>query len=372
MLRVPPWWVVARPARRSRSVNDRVMISCAGSPAWSGRSPVAEESAAGFFERVVQPLPRRPVVRTERVVGPAGGQWGEDGVPDGLAGRGEPPVQQPGRIGQPVQGHAAVRLLQPLLRRARAVRVQVGQDPLTQQPHRARVHRAGMLQQRGLDRSCVLGAIGGRDGFDGVRDRRRMLRTDRTIGERLSGGRVNRLQGLTGQRPPSPEPLHRLRPPSRLGTGAPNLRGDQISQPAQAQSTRHVPRVQLRQHRKLPELHPAKLRLQHSKLSKQPLIRRGSQLLDHTFDSTVPANPRSIIYVQKTHTNKGQTHLDNATQRSWNFLIAAPLLCLALTPTSAAPGPSIPARPVADPAPARHAPRSATDAGRIAGSGWPR
>jgi hypothetical protein len=40
MVRFPPWWVVARPARRSRSVRVRVMISCAGRPAWSGSSPV--------------------------------------------------------------------------------------------------------------------------------------------------------------------------------------------------------------------------------------------------------------------------------------------------------------------------------------------
>ena len=90
-----------------------------------------EESAAGFFEGIVHPLHQGAGVRAERIIRAPSGQRGEDGFPDRLTTWGEPTAQQPGGIGQPVQVHSPVRLLQPLLLRARAVRVQVGQNPLT-------------------------------------------------------------------------------------------------------------------------------------------------------------------------------------------------------------------------------------------------
>ena len=251
-----------------------------------------EQPAAGFFERVMQPLPRGPVIRAERVVRAAGRQRGEHGLPDRLAGRGQLPVQQPGRIGQPGQDHPPVGLLLAFLGRARAVRVQVGQDPLTQQPDRARIDRAGMLQQRRLHRSSVLGAISSRDRLDRVRDRRRMLRTNRTVRESSSNSRVNRLQRFAGQRPPGTEPLHRLRPTPSLNPSTPNLRGNQISQPTQPQLTRHVPSVAAQ-----PTPQAAGTAPEHSsasntpQLSQQLRIGSGSQRLDHMFDSTVQAKP---------------------------------------------------------------------------------
>jgi len=36
-----------------------------------------------------------------------------------------------------------------------------------------------------------------------------------------------------------------------------------------------------------------------------------------------PGKAKSITTVEKTHINKGQTHLDNVTQPGWHYLIAA-------------------------------------------------
>ena len=58
------------------------------------------------------------------------------------------PSISPVRVGQPGQREPAVGLLQPLLLRARPVRIQMGQDPLAQQPDGARIGRARVLQQR--------------------------------------------------------------------------------------------------------------------------------------------------------------------------------------------------------------------------------
>jgi hypothetical protein len=229
------------------------------------------------------------LVRAERVVRAAGGERGEHGLPDRLAGRGQQAVQQPGRIRQPGQRHPPVGLLQPFLGRARAVRVQVRQDPLTQQPHRARVHRPGMLQQSDLDGLGVLGPVTGRDRLHRVGDRGRMRSTDRTVRESRSNSRVNRLQRLTAQRPPSTEPLHRPRPTPSLHPSAAHLRGDQISQPPQTKLAGNVPRPELSQHLQLPVLHPSKLGLQPAQLSQQLCIRGSRQRLDHMFDSTVQA-----------------------------------------------------------------------------------
>jgi hypothetical protein len=90
-----------------------------------------QQPAAGFLERVVQPLRRAAGVLAEGVVGPSGAQRGEDGLPDRLTGRTQMAVEQPGRVREAGQRNASVGLLQPLLRRARTVRVQVGEDPLT-------------------------------------------------------------------------------------------------------------------------------------------------------------------------------------------------------------------------------------------------
>jgi hypothetical protein len=53
-----------------------------------------EESAAGLFERIMQPLPWGALVRPERVVGSAGGERGQHGFPDRLTGRGQLPIEQ--------------------------------------------------------------------------------------------------------------------------------------------------------------------------------------------------------------------------------------------------------------------------------------
>ena len=133
-------------------------------------------------------------------------------------------------------------LLLPLLLRARPVRIQVGQDPLTQQPNRTRIGRPGMLKQRGLHRSGMLGPVGCRDGFDRLGDRSRMLRPDLTGSERPSGSRKDRIERLTGQTAPGTEPLHRLRPLARLHPSAPQLGTDRIRQPTKPERARHVPR----------------------------------------------------------------------------------------------------------------------------------
>jgi hypothetical protein len=181
-------------------------------------------------------------------------------------------------------------LLQAFLGRARAVRVQVRQDPLTQQPDRARVDGAGMLQQRRLDLDGMRSAVGNRDRLDGVGDRRRMRSTDRTIGESHGNVWVNRFQGFTGQRPSAAEPFHRLRPTTRLHPSAPHLCSDQIRQPSQAELAGNVAGVQLGQHLQLPELNTGQLHLQRTQLSQQLPIRGGRQLFDHVFDSTVRAS----------------------------------------------------------------------------------
>ncbi|HEU5270809.1 MAG TPA: hypothetical protein VFU36_12855 [Jatrophihabitans sp.] len=62
MDRVPPWWVVARPARRSRSDNDMVMTSWQGTGV-IGQLAGGEQSAACFLERVVPALRQAAVVR---------------------------------------------------------------------------------------------------------------------------------------------------------------------------------------------------------------------------------------------------------------------------------------------------------------------
>jgi hypothetical protein len=177
-----------------------------------------------------------------------------------------------------------VRLLHPFLGRSGAVWVQVRQNPLTQQPHRPWIDGAGVLQQCGFHRCGMGRPVCHRDLFHGVRDRRRMLRADRTIRQGRSKDWVNRLQHLTGQSPPSTEPLHRQRPTTRLGASAPHLRRDQIRQPTQPQLTRHVPRLKLRQHFQLPELHPCQLNFQRPQLSQQLRIGSGGELFDHAFD----------------------------------------------------------------------------------------
>jgi len=144
-----------------------------------------------------------------------------------------------------------------------------------------------MLQQGGLDLHRVLSPIGDWDLLDRVRDRGRMLGTNHTIRESLSNCWVNRLQRFAGQRPPSPEPLHRLRPPPSLHPGPPHLAGDQVSQPTQPKPARNVASLQLGQHLQLPVLHPSQLSFQRAQLSKQLRIRNGCQLLDHMFDSTL-------------------------------------------------------------------------------------
>jgi hypothetical protein len=143
-----------------------------------------------------------------------------------------------------------------------------------------------MLQQGGLDPHSVLGTIRNRDRLDSVRDRRRMVERDRTIGESLGNVGVNRFQRFAGQSPAGTEPFHRLRPPTRVHPGAPNLAGDQIGQPPQPQLAGNVASMQLGQPSHLPELHPSQLRLQLTQLSKQPLIGSGNKRLDHMFDST--------------------------------------------------------------------------------------
>jgi hypothetical protein len=122
-----------------------------------------------------------------------------------------------------------------------------------------------------------------------------MLRTNCTIGESLGHVGVNRLQWFTGQRTPSPKPLHRLRPLTRLGTRAAHLRHDQISQSPQAKLASNVPRVQLSEHRKLPELHPAQLSLQHPNLSQQPLI--SSEASESITCSILPAGQHQINHL---------------------------------------------------------------------------
>src|SRR6185503_13228422 len=103
-------------------------------------------------------------------------------------------------------------------------------------------------------------------------------------------------------------------PTPRLRASAAHLRSNQISQPEQPQLARNVPSVQLGEHGELPVLHPAQLGFQSAQLSQQLRIRGGCQLFDHVFDSNLPDNAESTIYVKKTHINKGQTHRDNETQ----------------------------------------------------------
>ena len=146
-----------------------------------------------------------------------------------------------------------------------------------------------MLQQGGLDLHRVLSPIGDWDLLDRVRDRSSVLGSNLALAQRLCGSWINRIQDLTGHRPPGPEPLHRLRPTPRLHPGTPHLAGDQVRQPPQPKPTGNIPLLQLGQHHQLPELHPNKLSLQHAQLSQQLRIRRGSQLIDHMFDSTVQA-----------------------------------------------------------------------------------
>ena len=142
----------------------------AGQPGLIGQLAGGEEPPAGFLERVVQPLRRGPVVRAERIVGSLGGEWGEDGVPDRLTGRRQVALEQAGAVGQPGQRQPPVGLLPALLLRARPVRIEVGQDPLTQQLDGARIAGPGMLQQRRLDRTGVLGPLGARNRLDHLGD----------------------------------------------------------------------------------------------------------------------------------------------------------------------------------------------------------
>ena len=262
MLRVPPWWVVARPARRSRSVRLMVTMSWHGQSGLIRQLTCREQAPAGFLERVVQPLRRGAVIRTQRVVGPLGGQRGEDGVPDRQTGRREIALEQAGAVSQPGQGQPAVGLLPALLLRARSVRIEVGEDPLTQQLDGARVTGPGVLQQRRLDLPGVLGLLRSGNRFDNLGDLGRMLRPDLTGRERLRGGRQPRLQRLAGQAPPGTEPLHRQIPLPRLARAAAQLRRDQLRQAAIAERAGNIARVQFGQHRQLPELHPGKLGLQ--------------------------------------------------------------------------------------------------------------
>ena len=220
-----------------------------------GQLSGGEQSAAGLLERVMQPLRQAPLIRAERVVRPGGSQRSENGFPDRLTGRGQPAFQQPGAIFEPIQAHAPVRLLLALLVRARAVRIEMSQNPLPEQPNRTGIAGPGVLQQRGLDRSGMFGPSRLWDRLHRLGNRRRVIGADLASGQRRSGARMDRFQRLAGQAAPGTEPLHRHRPPTRFGPGAPHLRADQNREAAQAQGARHIPRVELGQHGKLPVLH---------------------------------------------------------------------------------------------------------------------
>ncbi|HJQ02563.1 MAG TPA: hypothetical protein VJ851_13260 [Jatrophihabitans sp.] len=73
-----------------------------------------------------------------------------------------------------------MRLLEPLLIGAGSVRVQVGQDPLTQKPHRARIADPGVLEQGGFHRFGVPGSIRSRYCLNDLSNRGGMLGTNVT------------------------------------------------------------------------------------------------------------------------------------------------------------------------------------------------
>ena len=270
-----------------------------------GQATGFEESAAGFLERVVQALPRGALVRAERVIGPAAGEWGEDGLPDRLTGRGEPAVQQPGRVWQPVQGHlgGAPAATVPRPGSGRPGPGGPGSaDPTTAPcagPPRGHAPTAWFRPQVRARRDRRLGWLRWcRRSPPHAPDRSHHRRKPRPpLGKPAPASHRST--------PAGPEPLHRLRPPPRLHPGTANLRGDQIRQPAKPKMARHVPRVQLGQHRQLPELHPAKLRLQLAQLSKQLRIETEPAARSHVR-FYCPAKP-STTYVQEIHINKGET-----------------------------------------------------------------
>jgi hypothetical protein len=142
-----------------------------------------------------------------------------------------------------------------------------------------------MLQQGRLNRFGVFGPTGSRDRLDRVGDDRGVLDADLTGRERRGGVRIARFQRFAGQAAAGTEPFHRQGPFTRLDRDISKMGLDQLGQTPKAQRARHIPRVQLGQHRKLPELQPSKLRLQLHNLGKQQRIRSGAKLLDHIFDS---------------------------------------------------------------------------------------
>ena len=239
-----------------------VMMSWAGRPAWSGRSPVPAVGGRLLRRRRAAAVPGSGHPR--RVRRRAGGP------PVGSGWRPRPPD----RSGTAVPPATRCRRATGSARRRRWVccsRCSSGLGPSGSRWARIRWPSSRTVRgsdvracssRRRLHRSRVLGPLGSGNGLDRLGDRRRMLWTDLTSAEGLGSSRVHRLQDFTGQTAAGTEPLHRPRPLTRLHPGAAQLGGDQIRQPTKPQRARHIPRVQLGQHRQLPVPQPGKLGLQ--------------------------------------------------------------------------------------------------------------
>ena len=125
-------------------------------------------------------------------------------------------------------------LLLAALVRAGSVRVQVGEDPLTQQPNRQRITGASVHQQRPFHLLGMLGAVGAvgvRNRFDYGCYLCCVVEPDLTVAESLGGGGVNRFQRFADEAAPGTEPLHRQDSLTCLGLGAAQLRTDQLRNP---------------------------------------------------------------------------------------------------------------------------------------------
>ena len=231
-----------------------------GQPGLAWQLARVEQHTAGSLESVVPALPDRPGVRTELVGLALRGEWGERGLPDRSAGRGEQALDPDGVVRSRAERQATHRGLA-AFGRCGAVRVEVGQDALAELLQGARIVLGRQFDQGRFHVRGVLDPGSGRQRLDDISNHTRVVTTQPTGGERLGGQGVKRFEGRTGQRPPRGKPRHLLRDPLRRTAGNGQLGLDQVRQPPQSQAL-ETTGIQLGEHRKLPVLQRDQLTLQ--------------------------------------------------------------------------------------------------------------